>query len=309
MRNKLVCIFAACLLAVSAAALPVMAAEGGTGFTPSVTNQPAPEVQNENTEVTVGGEVVDITGSGIKIVITPISKAEDAPDDETTNDLYDAAGDVAAKNNDEFVFKTPEDEKSFNDFKTQAEANGKVLACSNLFDLSVVDDDGNKVEIDKGTFTLAVPDADNLVLVMHKHDGTWAIVDFINNGDGTITFTLDGLSPIAFFKQADAAKVIENLDTSSTTSTPGGDTSSTTPGDTSSTTPGDTSSTTSGDTSSTTSGDTSSTTSGNTSSNTSSNTNSGKSPQTGVEGGSIFLVSAIVTGLAGAAFVVKAKKE
>lgn len=314
MRNKLACIFAACLLAVSAAALPALAAEEGTGFTPSVVNKPAPEVDIDNTEVTVGGEVVDLNdaNSGLRIVITPISKADDAPNDELTDDLKDAAGDVAAKNDEEFVFASDDDEKAFNDFKDQAIANGKILACSNLFDLSIVDYDGNKVDIEKGTFTLAVPDADNLVLVMHKHDGSWAVVDFTNNGDGTITFTLDGLSPIAFFTQADAAKVIDDIDTTSQTSS---DTTSQTSSDTTSQTSSDTTSQTSsedeGKTSSGTSSakDTASTASNKGDASNTSSTGSGKSPQTGVEGGSIFLVSAIVTALAGAAFVVKAKKE
>lgn len=286
MRKKLVCVFAACLLAFSAA-LPVFADEQGTGFTPSVANKPAPVVDMGKTSVTIDGKVVDIGSvDSLEISVTPISKLEDAPNQEVADELKAAMDEISAKESSELKFANAADEEAFKALQKEAEDAGKTLACTNLFDLSVVDENGNKVNIDKGTFTVAVEDAENIVLVCHRKDGTWEKVDFINNGDGTITFTLNGLSPIAFFAQADAAKVVDAVvsTTESTTSSTESTTSTTE------------------STTSTTSG-TSSTSS------TSSSISSSTSPKTGVESGSILLVAALITTAAGVTLVAKAKKE
>jgi len=291
MRKKLACIFAACLLTFCAS-LPAFADEAGTGFTPSVTNKAAPEVDMDKTTVIINGAEVDLgDNASLDLVVTPISKSEDAPNQKVATDLK-AAIDELSKNGKELKFAKTEDEKSFQEFKDQAEKNGKTLVCTDLFDLSVTDKDGNTVQIDKGTFTVEVEDAENIVLVLHRADGSWEKVDFIINPDGTITFTLDGLSPIAFFSQADAAKVVDVVSKPSSNVSKKPTTVVVKPDTDAGKTEG-----------------TAATTSSTSNNGTSSVSSTKTSPQTGVGNSSMLLVSALITTIAGVTLVVKAKKE
>lgn len=291
MRKKLACIFAACLLTFCAS-LPAFADEVGTGFTPSVTNKAAPEVDMDKTTVIINGAEVDLeNNASLKLVVTPIAKPEDAPNQKVATDLK-AAIDELSKNGKDLKFAKPNDEKSFKEFKEKAEKDGKTLVCTDMFDLSVTDKDGNTVQIDKGTFTVEVEDAENIVLVLHRADGSWEKVDFIINSDGTITFTLDGLSPIAFFSQADAAKVVDVVSKPSSNVSKKPTTVVVKPDTDAGKTEG-----------------TAATTSSTSNNGTSSVSSTKTSPQTGVGNSSMLLVSALITTIAGVTLVVKAKKE
>lgn len=240
MKRKLACIFASCLVMV-AAALPVSAANDaqGTGFVPSIEQQAAPEVDDSDTALTVDGQEVsaeDLEDLGYHLVLTPLSKANQAPNEEITDDLKGAADDVAsAPGTEDMTFGNEEDKAAFEAAKKAAEEEGKALVCTSIFDLSLVSSEtGEKADPSNITVTLKVANADDLVLVTHKPDDTWEVVPFINNGDGTITLTLSNLSPFAFFVKGAAAEVVPEVpaitdDSSNTESKPeesGSDTSS-----------------------------------------------------------------------------------
>jgi hypothetical protein len=287
--KKLASALAAILIAASMSVTAF--ADDSTGFVPSIQQQPAPTVDSSTT-VTVNGQEVDVDdldNSGLTLVVTPLSKADDAPNDEITEMLQQAYTDIAT----DIEFSSDEDQSSFSEAQDDAEARGKTLVASNIFDISLVDDDNALVDVDGIHVRLAVDNADDLVLVMHKADGTWEVVPFTNNGDGTITLVLSSLSPIAFFVETDATVIDDSSnndsdDTSSSSSDESG-----------------TSSDSSAD--STASGTSSGTTSGGSS--TSSSSGKVTSPSTGVaEAGGIALVSAVVFAAGAAVCVVKSKK-
>jgi hypothetical protein len=287
--KKLASALAAILIAASMSVTAF--ADDSTGFVPSIQQQPAPTVDSSTT-VTVNGQQVnvdDLDDSGLTLVVTPLSKADDAPNDEITEMLEEAYTDIAT----DIEFSSESDEEAFTAAQDDAESRGKTLVASNIFDISVVDDNNALVDVDGIHVRLAVDNADDLVLVMHKADGTWEVVPFTNNGDGTITLVLSSLSPIAFFVETDAAVIDDSSsDASDDTSSSSSDESGT-------------SSDSSAD--STASGTSSGTTSGGSS--TSSSSGKVTSPSTGVaEAGGIALVSAVVFAAGAAVCVVKSKK-
>jgi LPXTG-motif cell wall-anchored protein len=214
------------LAALMIAATCTMTAFAAEGYVGSVELKPAPTVDTSTT-VTVNGKdiaVDDLSDSGLKLVVTPISDKDDAPAEEISEVLQSAYDDLKST---EITFSSDEDSEDFTKAKDDAESRGKTLVASNLFDLSILDDENTVVGIDGITATIAVDNADEVVLMMHKADDTWEVVPFTNNGDGTITFTLSSLSPIALFVEADAAAdtvvggTTSGTDTSSNTSSTG----------------------------------------------------------------------------------------
>jgi hypothetical protein len=207
--KKLASVLAAILIA---AAMSVTAfAEESTGFVSSIEQQPAPTVDSSTT-VTINGEEIDVDNlddSGLRLVITPLAKADDAPNDEITDMLETAYQDIAK----DIEFSSDEEQAEFQAAQDDAASRGKTLVASNIFDISVLDDSNLLVDVDGIHITLEVSNADDLVLVMHKADGGWEVIDFTNNGDGTISFVLSSLSPMAFFVEADAPVVSNPSDT------------------------------------------------------------------------------------------------
>jgi hypothetical protein len=273
--KKLASVLAAILIA---AAMSVTAfAEESTGFVSSIEQQAAPTVDSSTT-VTINGEEVNVDNlddSGLRLVITPLSKADDAPNDEITDMLETAYQDIAK----DIEFSSDEEQAEFQAAQDDAASRGKTLVASNIFDISVLDDSNLLVDVDGIHITLEVSNADDLVLVMHKADGTWEVVPFTNNGDGTISLVLSSLSPIAFFVEADLSTTVSTpSDESTTSSTPS---------------------------------DTTSTPAATTSQNGTTNSTKVTSPKTGATdsgNGSIAVVSAIVLAAGAAVCVVKSKK-
>jgi LPXTG-motif cell wall-anchored protein len=192
------------LAALMIAATCTMTAFAADGYVGSVEQKPAPTVDTSTT-VTVNGKEVavdDLSSSGLKLVVTSVADKDDAPAEEISEVLQEAYNDLKST---EITFSSDEDSADFTKAKDDAESRGKELVASNLFDLSILDDENTVVGIDGITATIAVDNADEIVLMMHKADDTWEVVPFTNNGDGTITFTLSSLSPIALFVEADAA--------------------------------------------------------------------------------------------------------
>lgn len=226
MRRKIACIFAACLFAVSAA-MPVSAAQKGTaqgtGFVESVENK-KPDPDDPTEIITEKGDHIpidDLDPYGLRFVITSVAEAINglAPCQEIADDLLAARDELLKAKKPDVTFKSEVDEDKFYEAKERAEKAGKNLICCDLFDASIVDNKtGEKVALDdlffdkelldnaegqkidnKITLTLSVNDADLVELVMHRENEKWEVVDFVNNGNGTLTFTLDTLCPIAFF--------------------------------------------------------------------------------------------------------------
>lgn len=221
--KKLMSVLTAGLVAVSMA-IPAFAAEG-TGFVPSATLDTAPEIK-EGTTVTIDGKestLEELSASGITLEVTPYAEKADAPADEITKDLDDAHADLAAGGTINFVDDVAQ--TAYDAAEKKAADAGNKLVVSDLFDVSVLKDNA-VTEIGGTKLTLAVPHADEIALVMHKADDKWEVVDFTNNGDGTLTITLDSLSPIAFFVEAAVTTPAPDDDSSDGGDTPSGGDSS-----------------------------------------------------------------------------------
>jgi len=232
MRRKIACIFAACLFAVSAAVPASAAANGsgtaqGTGFVESVENKKPVPVPESSAIITINGDEItidDLDPYGLRFVITSVAEAEQgkAPCKEIADDLLAARDELLRAKKPDVTFKSETDEDKFYEVKERTEKAGKNLICCDLFDASIVTDNTNeKIALDdilfnadlidnaegqkidkidnKITLTLNVNDADSIELVMHRENEKWEVVDFVNNGNGSLTFTLDNLCPIAFF--------------------------------------------------------------------------------------------------------------
>jgi hypothetical protein len=206
--KKLASVLAAIMIA---AAMSVTAfADDATGFVSSIEQQPAPTV-NSSTTVTINGTAVNVDEleqSGLRLVVTPLSQAEDAPNDEISSMLQSAYEDIAQN----IEFSSEDEQAEFQAAQEDAASRGKTLVASNVFDISVLDDSNLIVDVEGIHVTLEVANADDLVLVMHKADGGWEVVNFTNNGDGTISFVLSSLSPLALFTEAEATEVTNPSD-------------------------------------------------------------------------------------------------
>ena len=341
MRRKIACLFAACLVAVSSvsAAMPVSAAISktaatkksaeGTGFVPSPGPGPTPDDPTEI--ITINGDTIpidDLPPYGFRFVITTVPEAEQdkAPCKEIKEDLLAARDEISKSKKPGITFMTEEDEAKFNEAKTRAENAGMVFVCDNLFDASIVRNDNNqKVELDnlfldpelvdeskgqkivdnKITLTLCTDDADDVDLVMHREKGEWQVVDFVKNGNGTLTFTLDSLCPIAYFTGIGSI-IHKDPDTPDEPPTP-------TPPNPPHPKPDPPPTTTTGYTPPhpvpSTNEPTPTPTNETPTVTPVSDTTVTESPNTGTGTGSALLVSAILATLAGAVLVIKAKKE
>lgn len=212
--KKLVSMLAAGLMLVSLA-MPAFAEEG-TGFVGSIQQKPAPEIKT-GTTVTMDGKEIpvdDLSDQNVRLVITPVSEKDSAPNDEISQHLQSAYNDISKTGTSEIVFTSDDDQAKFDEVKKDAESRGKTIVASNAVDLSVIDDNNKLVSVDAISATLAVDNAEDLVLIMHKADDTWAVVPFVINDDGTITVSLTDRGVLAFFVET-SADVIPGDDSSS----------------------------------------------------------------------------------------------
>jgi LPXTG-motif cell wall-anchored protein len=168
--------------------------------TPSVESKDAPEV---TATVEVNG-----VATSVAVVVTPVSKAEH---DDTPEEISEAL--VAAKE-DLTSVTTLGDLKTDDGGTIQADlekalegTENKVedLVVTNVFDVSLVDEDGNPIDTNGPvTLTFAVA-GDNLVVLHSPTAGVWEVIDSSKvkvNDDGTVNVTFDSLSPIVFLSVA-----------------------------------------------------------------------------------------------------------
>ena len=188
--------------------VPAFADSNGV-FVDSVGLSTAPKAEEVKAEgtVTVGGQeksIDDAIKNGdVTIKVTPASKADEAPSGEV-DALKEATKELdSADSASKIKFTDAANEEKFNQIvKEKANGDANNLVASSVFDLSLVDAQGNVVEANgKVTVTIPVQDAKSIALVLHKPNGEWEVVDFTVSADGkSITFTVDSLSPIALMK-------------------------------------------------------------------------------------------------------------
>ena len=199
--RKIVCLFIALVMCLSIA-VPALAAD--TGFVPSITYKPDPEiitVKDEKGEDAVAvirndkGEVVDYVDHGC-FKITPIAHIWDeeieVPEyiEKLLTGVYDGLNDGTLTIN-------------YDAFNSNLKASDMVIR--DLFDIrwycdehrALLEQEGNTLDI---IFDLGVvSEAQIFVATFDENTKEWSpIVKTVNNGDGTVTCTFEHLCAISF---------------------------------------------------------------------------------------------------------------
>jgi hypothetical protein len=236
---KKIRLFATTLLIVGLLASNVFAAE--SNFVSSVESKEAPAVEEATKEVVVDGKKVTVD-----VVVTAASEADDKDTHEDISEaLKDAKKDLTeVKSLDEL--KTADGgtikedlEKAVDQFNksisvpstgTTTETKqykADDLVVTDLFDVSLVDSNGNIIEPDEDnpvtlTFKTSFK-SDDIVIVLHNKDtGKWEVIDSDKvkvNDDGSVSVEFTSFSPIAFLSVVDDATADDNK-TDGTTTTP-----------------------------------------------------------------------------------------
>jgi LPXTG-motif cell wall-anchored protein len=236
---KKIRLFATTLLIVGLLASNVFAAE--SNFVSSVESKEAPAVEEATKEVVVDGKKVTVD-----VVVTAASEADDKDTHEDISEaLKDAKKDLTeVKSLDEL--KTADGgtikedlEKAVDQFNksisvpstgTTTETKqykADDLVVTDLFDVSLVDSNGNIIEPDEDnpvtlTFKTSFK-SDDIVIVLHNKDtGKWEVIDSDKvkvNDDGSVTVEFTSFSPIAFLSVVDDATADGNTDDTTTDGT------------------------------------------------------------------------------------------
>lgn len=197
MRKFIACL--AVLMLCASMFLPVMAAEAE--FTPSVTNKPAPEIvpvvdPDGNPAVGViynaDGEIIDYIYEDC-IVITPVSEAV------TSERIPDAAEKLLL----DVYAKLTGGEMTIPYEKHDSALNSSNMVIRDLFDVSFLCGEHPDMLAPKGVvikikFNLGVDAKTDVFAMSYKNDEWNAVVDTVNNGDGTVTCTFEDFCPVEF---------------------------------------------------------------------------------------------------------------
>lgn len=199
--RKIICLFIALVMCLSIA-VPALAAD--TGFVPSITYKPDPEivtVKDEKGEDAIGvirnenGEVIDYADHGC-LMVTPIAHVWD-PEEEVPEDVEKLLTTVYDGLND----------GSLNIDYTKFAANLKAgdMVIRDLFDARwVCEEHRDLIEKEGVTFEIifdlgVVADAQIFVATYDETTKEWSpIVKTVNNGDGTVTCTFEHFCAVAF---------------------------------------------------------------------------------------------------------------
>lgn len=163
-----------------ACVLPVAAEE----FVPSISYKDHPDIVGDPEIKDDAQEDVD----NVTLIVTPVADALDVPEGDrdeaetTLIDVYEQLKDGDMK------LPVPD-----------AEDDDKYYVVRDLFDISVVDDEGNDVDVStvKVTFDLGLKEGAEVVVMVY--DGEWKIVDgVVYNNNGSVTVVFDTLGPVAF---------------------------------------------------------------------------------------------------------------
>jgi hypothetical protein len=246
-------LFATTLLIVGLLASNVFAAE--SDFVSSVESKEAPAVVEASKEVVVDGKKVTVD-----VVVTAASEADDEDTHEEISEALTAAKEDLKKVEKLEDLKSTsggtikEDlQKAIDTFNksaitipstgTSTGTTGSTgstgtteetktytaddLVVTDLFDVSLVDSEGNIIEPDENnpvtlTFKTSFK-SDDIVIVLHnKETGEWEVIDSDKvkvNDDGSVSVEFTSFSPIAFLSVVDDATADDNK-TDGTTTTP-----------------------------------------------------------------------------------------
>lgn len=152
-------------------------------FVPSISNKDHPEIDGPIELVDGDGNVIDTLDEGC-LIITPVSEAETS--DEIPDDSREILLDVYRKLLDGSMTLPHEDR----------------LVIRDLFDASLICTDGHKERLAQDGIRIRIPlsvdiSTDAELVVMAYVNGQWVNAYAVsNNGDGTITCTLEDVCPI-----------------------------------------------------------------------------------------------------------------
>ena len=210
--KRIICLVTVLVLSLSLA-IPVFAAEADSGFVPSITYKPNPEiipVEGEDGEEYIGvirnegGEIVDYVGHGC-LRITPIAHVWDE-EIEVPKVIEELLLFVYEKLNDGSM-EIPYE-------KHESDLDAANMVIRDLFDARWVCEEHRAMLEKEGyvfelTFDLGVvADAQIFVMTYDEATGEWdPIIKTVNNGDGTVTCTFAHLCAIEFSMPVAAASV------------------------------------------------------------------------------------------------------
>ena len=186
-------------------------------FTPSVVEKDAPtvvgKVEGGNS---YAGTIVDKNGNEVEkipyveLIVTPVSKVDTSTEIPAASkadlkEAYAALSKADVKLSD--LIKELDD-----DVKASLGKDVTVddLIIRDLFDASLVDNNGQLVTIDKDhrlvvTFDIGIEKGKAVFAMKYNEEKKWESIYAIhNNGDGTVTCEFDYLCPIAFLVEGEA---------------------------------------------------------------------------------------------------------
>jgi hypothetical protein len=250
---KKIRLFATTLLIVGLLASNVFAAE--STFVSSVESKEAPAVAEASKEVVVDGKKVTVD-----VVVTAASEADDedtheeisaaltaAKDDlkkvEKLEDLKSTSGGTIKEDLQKAIDTFNKSAITIPSTGTSTGTTGSTgstgstgtteetktytaddLVVTDLFDVSLVDSEGNIIEPDENnpvtlTFKTSFK-SDDIVIVLHnKETGEWEVIDSDKvkvNDDGSVSVEFTSFSPIAFLSVVDDATADESTDGTTT---------------------------------------------------------------------------------------------
>ncbi len=172
-----------CVLVIMMLTFTFTMVASGAGFVPSVSYKPAPEIV----------DIVDHEHDDC-IIITPVSEAEESKD--LPQEKKDALLEQYEKLSDPDI-KISELVPDFED----------DLVVKDLFDVTIICSEINENLHEDGynfDVVLKTPVAEDAeIYAMIYVDGKWSKIPVVNNGDGTITITLEGEGIIALLVPAE----------------------------------------------------------------------------------------------------------
>lgn len=198
---KKVRLFASVLLLIGVLTTNVFAAQ----YLPSVETQDAPTVDKVMITDQDGNEV---SSGSIELAVTPVSKADEAPTQDISDALTSAMDDIQKADS---LAALPSESGTIRDDLQAAldsfdtDFTVEDLVVRDLFDVSIIDENAELLKDTGTTVTLTFQvdvQSDEVLIVLHNYEtGKWEVIDSSLvkiNGDGTVSVTMDSLSPIAF---------------------------------------------------------------------------------------------------------------
>lgn len=152
----------------------------------------------------------DVTDENKKLIITPISQSEQAPNNDIADNLINAYEELKTTPLDQINSELEEAAGSLGGYTHED------LVISNVFDISVINDNNEIIKTDMETYSVnmdfSLKESEMTPIFIFKSDSEnkWIIIDsssIIRNPDNTITLFLKTTGQIAVL-EADDSKII-----------------------------------------------------------------------------------------------------